>query len=465
MATLKITKGLDIPIAGKPTGLAQMLVPGGEATALIRPQQISLDLRSFQDLKFKLLVKQDDVVKQGQPLVEDRNSPGRMFVSPAAGIIKEIRRGNKRSLIEIVISVDQVEEQQQVYPKISVAEANRETLLARMKEGGIFSHIYGRPFNRLVDPEKPPRSIFIKALESAPFVPPSEMQVEHYEKEFQIGLDALSKLTDGPIYLVYREGSHCKAFTQAKNVRQQPASGPHPVANFSLHIQALDPIKKADDIVWTINAHRVVALGYLLEHGRHFVDRIISIAGPGILPNRTGYFKCREGYPISPLLAGRIHKGPQRFISGDPLMGHQVEEEDFLRFEDYVFCVIPENYSREFLHFFRLGISKYSFSKAYLSGHLNASQREYDFTTNQHGEHRAFIDSTLYDEVQPLAVPTMLLVKAVMAEDFELAESLGLLEVVPEDFALPSFVDPSKIEMNEIIRQGLKRYADDNLES
>ena len=130
-------------------------------------------------------------------------------------------------------------------------------------------------------------------------------------------------------------------------------------------------------------------------------------------------------------------------------------------FEDYVFCVIPENYSREFLHFFRLGISKYSYSRAYLSGHLDNAHRKYYFSTSQHGEKRAFIDSTLYDDVQPLAVPTMLLVKAVMAEDYELAESLGLLEVVGEDFALPSFVDPSKIEMSEIISKGLKRYSSD----
>lgn len=463
MTHIKITKGLDIPLDGKPEGYARPLIPGGEASPLLNPHLISLNLRSFQDLKFKILIKPDEVVKLGQPLVEDRSTPGRMFIAPAAGVIKEIRRGYKRSLLDIIIAVDQEKEEHQEYPKILVEDATREALSERMKEGGIFSHIYVRPFNRLADPSKPPRSIFVKAIESAPYAPPSEMQVDKHEKEFQIGLDALAKLTDGSVHLVYRSGSYHKAFTEARHVQRHSAEGPHPIGNPSVHIQAIDPIKKVDDIVWTINANHVVALGYLLEHGRHYIERVISIAGPGILPERTGYFRAREGYPISPLLAGRIHKGPQRFVSGDPLMGHKVEEEDFLGFEDYVFCVIPENYSREFLHFFRLGISKYSFSKAYLSGHLNNANREYYFTTNQHGEHRAFIDSTLYDEVQPLAVPTMLLVKAVMAEDYELAESLGLLEVVGEDFALPSFVDPSKIEMNDIISQGLKRYASEVL--
>lgn len=462
MVHIKITKGLDIPLTGKPQGSIRSLIPGGEAEPLSRPERLSLDLKPFSDLKFKLLVKPGETVKMGQPLVEDKSTPGRVFVSPGGGVVEEIRRGYKRSLLDIILALDK-EEQQLEYPIFSLENTSRESLIEHMLKGGIFSRIYSRPFNHLADPKKTPRSIFVKAIESAPYTPPAELQVEHYEKEFQLGLEALKKLTEGTVHLIYRAGSSCKAFTEAVHVQKHTAEGPHPIGNPSLHIQILDPIKKPDDVVWTLDVHAVIALGYLLKHGKHYVNRIISIAGPGIIPERTGYFKARDGFPISPLLAGRIEKGPQRFISGDPLTGHKIEEEDFLGFKDYVFCVIPENYSREFLHFFRLGLNKYSFSKTYLSGHLNNSDREYFFTTNQHGEHRAFIDATLYNQVQPLNVPTMQLVKAVMAEDYELAESLGLLEVVGEDFALPSFVDPSKIEMGEIIDKGLKRYAVDVL--
>jgi Na+-transporting NADH:ubiquinone oxidoreductase subunit A len=458
MVHIKITKGLDIPVEGKPEGHAHRLIPSGDAEPLKTPEFVSLNLAHFQDLKFKLLVKQDDVVQKGQALVEDKSSPGRMFVAPASGVVKEIRRGFKRALLDIIIAVD-AEEKPFEFAKLDVVTASRETIIARMKEGGIFSKIYNRPFNYLANPEKKPRSIFVKALESAPFVPPAEKQVKGHEHEFQVGLNALTKLTDGPVHLIHYADTDCKIFKEALHVQKHTAEGPHPISNPSVHIQALDPIKKADDIVWVLNAHTVVALGYLLEHGKHYTDRIISIAGPGILEGRRGYFKAREGYPVSALISGRIQKGPQRFVSGDPLNGKKVEEEDFLTPEDYVFCVIPENYSREFLHFFRLGLGKYSFSRAYLSGHMDNKGREYFFSTNQHGEHRAFIDASLYEKVQPLPIQTMLLVKAVLAEDYELAESLGLLEVVGEDFSLPSFVDPSKFEMNHIINKGLKRYA------
>jgi len=462
MVHIKITKGLDIPITGKPEGPIQPIKLAGEASTAGTPSQIALDLTSFENIKFRLLVKIDDVVKIGQPLAEDR-ACGRMFVSPAGGVIKDIIRGPKRVLESIIIQPSATEEYVH-FSHIHPENASLTQLVQRFMEAGIFAKIRCRPFNLLAKPGKLPRSIFVKAVESAPFVPPAEMQVEGYEKEFQVGLSALDVLCEGPVHLVYRQGSPCRAFTEAQNVVKHTVEGPHPVANVSVHIQHIDRLLSPNDLIWTITAHDVVCIGVLLSKGRIHIERVISIAGPGILPGKTGYFKTREGVPISHLISGRIPKGLMRLVSGDPLMGKKVQATDFLGFNHYVFCVIPENTSRELLHFFRLGSDKYSFSRAYLSGHLDNEDREYYFTTNQHGEHRAFIDSTLYDKVMPLDVSTMLLTKAVMAEDFELAEQLGLNEVDSEDFALPTFVCPSKMEMVDIIKKGLKQYAEDMLQ-
>ncbi len=458
MVHIKIKKGLDIPIKGKPTGGLKPLILSGESSSLPAPPFVSLNLSPFEDVKFRLLVKEDDVVKVGQPLAEDKSFPGRMFVSPAAGVVKEIRRGLKRALRDIVIQVAKQEEWL-TFPPMDPEKATREQIIERLKEGGMFASIRSRPFNLLANPEQQPRSIFVKGLESAPFTPPAELQLLGHEKEFQAGLTALSKLTTGKVHLVYNKETSSKALTEAKHVQKHTAEGPHPIANQSLHIQFIDRISKPDSLVWTVNAHTVAGIGHLLLNGKYLIDRVISIAGPGILEDRVGYFKVRHGYPIEAPIAGRIQKGKLRFVSGDPLMGHQVSTDDFLGFHDYVFCVIPDSTSREFLHFFRLGLDTYSFSRAYMTGHFDNRTREYDFTTSLHGEHRAFIDSTLCDKVMPLDVPTMLLVKAVMAEDFELADTYGLLEVDSEDFALPTFVCPSKIEMTEIMKKGLKQYA------
>ncbi len=451
MVEIKIKRGLDIPIKGKPETGAK----GSEVMPLAAPKQVSLNLSPFEGVKFRLLAKVGDVVKQGQPIAEDKGCEGRMFVSPAAGVVKEIRRGLKRRILDIVIDVADEEKIQE----IDVASGSREEIINSLKAGGLFATIRSRPFDRLANPDKVPKSIFVKAIESAPFVPSAEMQVRGHEDDFQRGLLALAKLTDGAVHLVYRKGSQCSAFTDAQNVEKHTAEGPHPIGTHSLHIQKIDPIRSYDEEVWTLNVHDVVGVGHLLRTGRYLIERVISIAGPGVLPEQVGYYRAREGYPVGGLIAGHIQKGLLRFISGDPLIGHKVSVEDFLGYYDYVFCVIPENVKREFMHFFRLGGSKYTFSKAYLSGHYNNQNREYDFTTNLHGEHRAFIDPTLYDQVMPLNINTMLLTKAVMAEDYDLADELGLLEVASEDFALPSFVCPSKIDMTEIVKEGLANYA------
>lgn len=455
---IAVKKGLDIPIKGHPKGGIRQNIPSGEAHAVTQPSQIALMFDPFHDLRFKVLVKPGETVKIGQPLAEEKGTFGRMLVSPAGGVIDKEVRGPKRVLESIIINVSPNEEFFERNPLL-LSNSSQEELIAYLLHGGAFAYIHQRPFSKLADPVKLPRAIFVKALESAPFVPPAELQVKDHEEDFLIGIEALNKICPGNVHLVHRADSTCDAFTHAKNANIHTAEGPHPVANHSVHIEAISPIQSADEIVWTVNAWETAYIGHLIRTGQPLIERILAVAGPGILDGQAGYYRGRSGYPIKSLIPGRIHKGPQRLISGDPLTGNAVSSEDFLGFYKTTLSVIPENTKREFLHFFRLGMAKYSFSKTYLTGHLNNTERTYNFTTNQHGETRAFIDSSLYDKVMPLNISTMLLVKAVMAQDFELAEQLGLLEVASEDFALPSFVCPSKIEMIQIIQQGLNQYA------
>jgi Na+-transporting NADH:ubiquinone oxidoreductase subunit A len=49
------------------------------------------------------------------------------------------------------------------------------------------------------------------------------------------------------------------------------------------------------------------------------------------------------------------------------------------------------------------------------------------------------------------------LLKAIIANDIDKMEKLGIYEVAPEDFALAEFVDTSKIELQHIVKEGLAR--------
>ena len=457
MAHIKVSEGLDVPIEGAPSASG-----AGNPESLVAPQEVSLNLHPFEWVKFKLLVKAGDKVKLGQPLAYDKTHEKRMFVSPAGGVVKEVRRGLKRRLLDIIVEVDSEEDVLQ-HKSIDVSQASRQDILDRLLEGGGFAHIRHRPFNLLANYEQTPRSVFVKAVESAPFAPPAELQVSGHESEFQAGLSALAKLVEGDVHLVHRSGSDCDAFTKASDVQIHTVDGPHPAGNQSVHIANIDPIKAVDDVVWTVDVADVITIGSLVANGVYYTDRVIAIAGTGIVEDKRAFVRGRMGHPVGALIAGRNEKGLLRMISGDVLMGSKVEVEDFLHFNHSVFTVIPENVERELLHFFRLGVNKYTRSKTYLSGHLKPGARKYPFTTSTHGEHRGIVDGAVYQEVMPLQVPVLPLIRAIQGRDWELADSLGLMEVDGEDFALPTFVDPCKTEMVDIVKGALHHQAAENI--
>ncbi len=449
MTHIKVSKGLDVPVEGKPSSSVQ---------SLPQPRLVSLNLRAFEGVKFRLLVKEGDVVQIGQPLLEDKTHAGRMFVSPGGGRVKEVRRGLKRRLLDVVIQLEGAEQIMQ-HDALSAEKASREEIVAQLNKTGAFAHIRMRPCDVLANPSDVPKSIFVKALESVPFAPSAEMQVKGEEEAFQVGLTTLSRLTSGKVHLVHRKGSDYAAFTEARDVEIHTAEGPHPVANHSVHIHHIDPIVKHSEVVWTLSAYDVICVGRAMLSGRYHTKRLVSVAGTGILPEARGFYQARAGYPVEALIDTRNEKGFLRYVSGDLLMGDKVEVTDFLGFHDHTFCAIHEQVDRELLHFFRLGTDKFSSHRAYLSGCLKPGSKEFAFTTTTHGEERGFIDGAVYDKVMPMRIPTMHLVKSVLAGDLELAEELGLLEVAAEDFALPTFVCPCKVEMSDIIQDGLKELA------
>jgi len=301
---IRVKKGLDIPIVGGAEGEVVPLPPA---------KQIALDLSSFPQTRFKLLVKTGDRVQIGQHLALDKGSEGRAFVSPAGGTVVEIRRGLKRRLLSVVIERE-VNEEWYDHGSLAVERASREEIIDKLKGGGLFAHIRMRRFDVWANPTQTPRDIFVRAIESAPFLPSAELQVEGHEREFQTGLDALAKLTSGRVHLVHRLGSHATAFTQAKGVEIHTAEGPHPISSPSLHIHRIARIEKHDEVVWTVSALDVLAIGKLLESGRYYPERVVAIAGTGVLPERRQLVRLRAGTPVEQLLAVRNSSGKLRFI-------------------------------------------------------------------------------------------------------------------------------------------------------
>lgn len=448
MTHIKVTRGLDIPISGKPSGSPKKFTE--------KPRKIALDLASFDGIRFQLLAAVGDQMKLGEPIAFDKNEPSRHFACPAAGKIVEIVRGEKRKLLRIIIEVAEKEEFFSYQP-INLANSSREEIITFLAKSGCLNTIQARPFCQIVPLDKTPRTIFVKAVESAPFSPSAEIQLQGYEQEFQIGLDTLKKLTEGKVHLVHHINSTCKSFLEAKNVEIHTIEGPHPIGNASVHIHHIDPIRSNEDLVWSLDVNDVIMLGKMVSKGHYHYERVIAIAGEGFAESKIGLFYAREGMWIRDL-ASECDPTAIRLISGDVLTGQIEDIEGFLHLKDRCLCAIPEVKNREMLHFFRPGFGKFTASKTYISGFLGKLRKWYPFNTSQHGEERALIDPVVYDNVMPMNIPTMFLVKAAISKNYELAEELGILEVAPEDFALATFVCPSKVEMVHIMKDSILAY-------
>lgn len=426
---IKTRKGLNVPVPGKSEK---------QFGDLPQPKRAALELSSFIDIRLALKVHEGDVVQIGTPLAYDKDLPERLFVSPVSGKVVEIKRGEKRRILAIAIELD-AEQKNASLPKME--KEDRESLIKAFLSAGLFAHIRMRPCDILANPKRLPKSIFVQALTSAPYEPPPELEIEKHKEAFEKGLELLAKIAT--VHVIAKEPM------QLQNVQMHTADGPHPIANHSLHIYHIDPLKNREEVVWSVQAHDVIAIGIFALENRYYNKRLIALAGEPIPEEKRGYYFATVGAQIGELFQDES----ARIISGNPLTGRQVAPDDYLGFSDSVLCAIQESHERKLFHFLRLKTKNYTALKAYLTS------KQAQFSTLQHGEERAFVDGGIYQKVMPMELSVMHLIKALLAEDLELADELGLLEVAAEDFALAEFLCPSKVPMSAIAQKGLLAYA------
>jgi Na+-transporting NADH:ubiquinone oxidoreductase subunit A len=195
-----------------------------------------------------------------------------------------------------------------------------------------------------------------------------------------------------------------------------------------------------------------VSIGRFAQTGTYDVQKTIAAVGSEVKKPR--YYKIIQGATIKNLLEGGTSTDKKvRFVSGSILSGTKISAEGFIGFYDNMLAVIPEGDVSEFFGWALPGLDKFSFSKSFLTWLM--PNKEYVVNTNYHGGERAFVMSDVYNKVFPFDIYPVYLLKAILAEDIDAMEKLGIYEVVEEDFALCEFVDPSKIEIQAIVRKGL----------
>lgn len=445
---IKIRKGLDIHLKGKAEKVK---------TGICLSDEVGLSPLSFPGLTPKVVVKDGDHVKAGEALFVNKRCPSVSFASPVSGIVTSVVRGERRKVLNVILKPDTTQEFVD-FGKKNIEALSRQEVIDSLLASGLFGYINQLPYAVSTTPETNPKAIYVSALRDKPLAADFEFELIGNENDFQAGLTALSKIAK--THLGIGRGQSSESLRGAKDVEVNIFDGPCPAGNVGVQINNTNPINKGE-VVWTVDPTVVIFFGRLFNHGKVDLRRIIAVAGSEV--KKPAYAEVVVGQKISSVLSNNIpvDNSHLRIINGNVLTGHKCSIDDFLDAQASEVTVIPEgDDADELLGWIRPRLSQYSTSHSYFS--WLTGKKEYALDARIKGGERHMIMSGEYDKVLPMDIYAEYLVKAVIAGDIDKMEALGIYEVSPEDFALPEFVDSSKLPLQSIIRNGLDMLRKEN---
>ena len=438
MLKIKVKKGHNINIAG---------VASREIYAPQKNNTVSLSPENFRYIKPKLLVKENDIVKLGDPIFFDKLSPDVKWPAIASGKISKIVYGERRSIKEIIFSIDtNIENEQSNSEKKKLG--NKDDVVNYLLEKNMWPFITQRPFNKVANPSDKPKCIIVSLANTAPLSVDYNFTLASNKDSLVSALLNLKKLTEGKLFVAVNPGEF-DYLSDLDFIDIIQVEGPHPSGNIGVILNHVNPINKKD-VVWTVQGHHLPILGKLFSDGIFDPSITINLSGPAV--SNPSYFKSRIGASLESYCKGNLSTDQVRIISGDVLTGKESTMNEYLGFYHSSISIIEESFDRSFVGWLHPGgSSKYSVFNAY----LGSNKSPYNFTTLQNGSHRAFVPIEAWEKVFPMNIYINALLRSIEANDFEEMEQLGIYECDEEDVALCSFVCPSKTDVGGVIRKGL----------
>ena len=438
---IRIKKGLNINLVGA----AEQTI-----SKAVLSNVYALNLEDFHGVTPKMLVKEGAEVKAGEPIFYNKTIEDMRFVSPVSGEIVEIVRGARRRILTVKILADKAQSYHE-NTIINVDAVDGELIKKALLQSGCWPFVKQRPYDIVANPEATPKSIFISAYITAPLAADIDYTLRGKEKELQAAITALTKMTSGQVH-VSVGNTETSPFTNIQGITLHKVSGPHPAGLVGTQINKLDPINKGE-VVWTVAPQDLVIMGEFLLTGRFNAERTVALVGSSVKTPK--YYTTKIGAEIATFLyASGVNEDKFRLINGDVLTGSKTAPEGHLGFYNNTVTAIPEGDDYEFFGWNKPVFNKISSTRALTFSWLSKNKK-YDLDTNTNGEHRAFVVTGRYEDVFPLDIYPLQLLKACMVKDLDEMEQLGLYEVAPEDFALTEFICISKQPHQQIIREGL----------
>ena len=436
---IRIKRGLDVPIAGKPR---QEIEQGRKV------RSVAVLGGDYPGMKPTMLVSEGDRVKRGQPLFEDKKNEGVLYTAPAAGRVRAINRGHRRMLLSVVIDIGgDGDEKFTAHPDSALTSLDRKKVRDQLVKSGEWTSIRTRPFGKVPALDNEPEAIFVSVTDTNPLAARPDVVIAGEENAFRNGLAVLSRLTEGTVWVCRAPDTELPSF-EGGQVREEVFAGPHPAGNAGTHIHFLHPVNMNRE-VWTVGYQDVIAIGHLFTSGRLYTDRVVALAGPQVTQPRL--LKTRLGASLEDLTENELEPGDNRIISGSVFNGHNARDATAWlgRLANQV-TVMLEGKERKLLGYLSPGLERHSTLNIYLSKLMPG--KRFDFTTTTNGSERAMVPLGQYETVMPLDILPTQLLRALVVGDLETALSLGALELVEEDLALCTYTCVGKYEYGPILR-------------
>lgn len=439
---IKITKGLNLPIAG---------MPSQQISSKTAVKRVALLGEEYVGMRPSMAVREGDRVQKGQLLFEDKKNPGVRFTAPASGTVSAIHRGERRVLQSVVIDVDG--EESVHFPRYELAELaglTRESVQQQLLESGLWTAFRTRPFSKIPAPGSVPAAIFVTAIDTNPLAADPQPIILAQREAFDAGLTLLTRLTDGKVHVCQAGGGKLGGHPVGQVTFNQFA-GPHPAGLVGTHIHFLEPVSLKKQ-VWHLNYHDVIAVGKVFLEGELYNERIVALGGPQVKEPRL--LKTCLGASLDELLEDELLDDENRIISGSVLSGtHACGPHAFLGRFHLQISVVKEGREKELFGWVMPGKDKFSITRTTV-GHF-LKRKLFNFSTDTNGGERAMVPIGNYERVMPLDIlPTMLL-RDLLAGDTDSAQALGCLELDEEDLALCTYVCPGKYEYGPALRSVL----------
>jgi Na+-transporting NADH:ubiquinone oxidoreductase subunit A len=441
---IKITKGLNLPIAGAPS---QHIAESANVS------RVAVLGEDYLGMRPSMAVQEGDRVLKGQVLFEDKKNPGVRFTAPASGVVSAIHRGERRVLQSVVIDIDGDEAVN--FPRFDTADLatlTRETVQQQLLESGLWTSLRTRPFSKIPSPDSVPAAIFVTAIDTNPLAADPQPIIYQHREAFNAGLTILTRLTEGKIHVCQASGGKLGGHPVGQ-VTFNEFGGPHPAGLPGTHIHFLEPVSLTKH-VWHLNYQDVIAIGKLFVEGNLWSERVIALAGPQVKTPRL--VKTVVGASLEQLLVDELAEGENRVISGSVLSGtHAQGPYAFLGRYHLQVSVVKEGREKELFGWVMPGKDKFSITRTTL-GHF-LKRKLFNFSTDTNGGERAMVPIGNYERVMPLDILPTHLLRDLLAGDSDSAQALGCLELDEEDLALCTYVCPAKYEYGPVLRDVLIR--------